>query len=177
LPQGRSYVAYEDKFQEIKLSNKNNVEFITQAQTGMDVFLAISNAYMLGQERLSMLNAAAIRDTVIEAAKVAKLLADVKGGQDVHEIYNTITSGLFARATAYTKDVIEIATETQVSVGKLNQQKLSGVSASSKAGGIWNQTLEAVLTAPKWASTQFLPTVMRPGNSKHAHHHQASQLN
>jgi phasin family protein len=151
------------------MSEKNNAELVAQTQTGMDAFLAISNAFMLGQERLSMLNAAAIRDSVGDAAKLAKLLAEVKEGQDIQTICSSISNGLFARATEYTKDVLQIATETQTAIGKLQQFKLPVVSSSSEAAEIWRQTLGAVVkSAPDWGQVPFLPSAPKSGNSKHA---------
>lgn len=152
------------------MSDNNPIRFISQAQkTGMDSFLAISNAYLLSNERLSMLNAAAIRDSVVEAATLAKLLADVKCGQDIQSIYSSLTNGLLAKANAYTKSVKKIVVQTQDAVGRLQQQNAVGASATSKATEMWAETINSMTKSlPYWVPAPFTKTETKPGNSKHA---------
>jgi phasin family protein len=152
------------------MSDNNPIVFITQAQkTGMDAFLAISNAYLLSNERLSMLNAAAIRDSVVEAAAMAKLLADVKNGQEIQNVYSSLTNGLFAKANAYTKNVLELVVQTQDAVGRLQQQNTAGASATSKAAEMWTETISAMTKSlPSWVPSPFTQTLTKHGNSKNA---------
>ena len=93
-------------------------------RTLLDSFLDISRAYLQSTERISALSMAAIRETVNDAAALAGSLAGATSVEEVREIKSALDVSMIDRALAYSLDMQEAATDTQLEVCNLVQQNL-----------------------------------------------------
>lgn len=143
-------------------------ELITNTQkAGVDAFLTISQIYLHSNERLAKLNAAALRDSIIEAASLANMLSDAKAGQDVQGIYTSMTNRLLTKAMGYMQNVLEIAAETQSSVGNIHQVKLDNFAGATKLGEMWKESLGVVTNGlPQWLTASMPHVTSKVGNGK-----------
>lgn len=113
-------------------------------QSVLDSFLAISRLYLQGAERLSALNAAALRGMVADGATAMKALMGATSAAEGMEIQASMSNAMVGKVVAYTRGLHELAAETQEEMSRQTLTPTSDASGIAEVPDSWQDAVEAV---------------------------------
>lgn len=111
----------------------------------LDSFLAISRLSLTTSERLSELNAAALREAFTDSGAVVRAFARITLASDLQDIQTELVAPLMQQALAYSRNVREVVAQTQNEAAReatrLMQSQLSGMDRKMAVPESWEGVL------------------------------------
>lgn len=104
---------------------KVNEKLASANKNAMDTTMRFAQLALDSSESLMKLQMGAVRSTIEENIKAAKAVAEVKDPLELAAMQTKIAEGLVERATAYSREVYEIASQAQSKMAKLAEESLS----------------------------------------------------
>lgn len=104
---------------------KVNEKFASANKSAMDTTMRFAQLALDSSESLMKLQMGAVRSTIEENLKAAKAVTEVKDPLELAAMQTKIAEGLVERATAYSRDVYEIASKAQSKMAKLAEESLN----------------------------------------------------
>jgi phasin family protein len=151
------------------LTMMNADQFTAAAQAQLDTAVALGQKTFGGVEKLVELNLQTARAALDESAANAKALLSVKDAQGLAALQSSILQPAADKATAYSRQVYEIAAATQADIGKLfetqvaaSQQSVQGfVEAALKNTPAGSESAVAFMKQAMAASTTALESAQK----------------
>ncbi|MEN9482591.1 phasin family protein [Sphaerotilus montanus] len=103
----------------------NADQFAAAAQSNLDTAVALGQKAFGGVEKLVELNLQTARAALDESAANAKALLSVKDAQGLAALQSSVLQPAAEKATAYSRQVYEIAAATQADISKLFEGQVS----------------------------------------------------
>jgi len=123
-----------------------NEEFAAANKNAVDTALRFAQLALTSTERMMKLQMDTVRTGLEDKAKTAKAVADIKDVKELTAIGNKLAERLVERATNYSREVYEIASEAQSQLTKLTEETLAGYKE-----GITSNIETALKSAPAGA--------------------------
>jgi phasin family protein len=101
--------------EQIQAANKSNVE----------TFLAIANAQFAALEKLASLNATVVKNAFEDSIANTRALLGAKDVQEFVGLQNTFSQPAIEKAIAYSKNVYEVATDTNAELAKVAERRVA----------------------------------------------------
>jgi phasin family protein len=101
--------------EQIQAANKSNVE----------TFLAVANAQFAALEKLASLNATVVKNAFEESIASTRALLGAKDVQEFVGLQNTFAQPAIEKAIAYSKNVYEVATDTNAELSKVAERRVA----------------------------------------------------
>ena len=101
--------------EQIQAANKSNVE----------TFLAVANAQFAALEKLATLNATVVKNAFEDSIASARALLGAKDVQEFVGLQNTFAQPAIEKAIAYSKNVYEVATDTNAELSKVAERRVA----------------------------------------------------
>ncbi|MBX3669174.1 MAG: phasin family protein [Rhodocyclaceae bacterium] len=111
-----------------KLPNPEALVAATKAN--VESALSVANIALTAIERLSALNLSVARGTLDDGAASAKALLAVKDASELPQLDASLAQPAVEKASAYSRNVYEILSQTQSDLGKIFEAKAAEVEAS-----------------------------------------------
>lgn len=102
-----------------------NEQFAAANKSAVDASMRFAQLALESTERLMKLQVDAVRSTLEENVKTAKAVAEAKDLQELSAIQSKMAEGLVERATSYTREVYEVASQSQSKMAKLAEESLA----------------------------------------------------
>jgi len=99
-------------------------------KAGVEAMLAVANANFAALEKLTALNLESAKESIIDAGEHLKALFDAKDPQEVSKLASAYAQPALAKAVAYSKNVYDVASQTQSSITQLLESQASELNRS-----------------------------------------------
>ena len=123
-----------------------NEEFATANKNAVDTALRFAQLALTSTERLIKLQMDTARSALEENAKTVKAVAEIKDVKELTTMGSKLAEKLVERATNYSREVYEVASEAQSQMSKLTEETLAGYKK-----GITSKIETALKSAPAGA--------------------------
>jgi phasin family protein len=151
------------------LTMMNAEQFAAAAQSSLDTAVALGQKAFGGVEKLVELNLQTARAALDESAANAKALLSVKDAQSLAALQSSVLQPAAEKATAYSRQVYEIAAATQADISKLlegqvaaSQQTVQGfVEAALKSAPAGSESTVAFMKQAMTASTTAMESAQK----------------
>jgi len=107
-----------------------NEEFAAANKNAVDTALRFAQLALTSTERLMKLQMETVRTALEENAKTVKAVAEIKDVKELTTMGNKLAEKLVERATTYSREVYEVASEAQSQLSKLTEETLAGYKES-----------------------------------------------
>ena len=94
-------------------------------KANLDTVLRFAGVALEGAERLIDLQMTAVKSVVADGIQNARALSSVKDVEQLAALKDTLVQPTFEKATAYAKQVYDVATQTQADFGKLVEEQVA----------------------------------------------------
>ncbi|MBL8483511.1 MAG: phasin family protein [Rhodocyclaceae bacterium] len=108
----------------------NPEALVAATKANVESALSVANIALTAIERLSALNLSVARGTLDDGAASAKALLAVKDPSELASLDASIAQPAVEKASAYSRNVYEILSQTQADLGKIFEAKAAEVEAS-----------------------------------------------
>ena len=95
------------------------------SKTNLDTAVRFAGIALEGAERLLEVQLKAAKSAFADGVQQAKTLTEVKDPQEFAQFKNTLLQPNLENATAYVKDVYDVATATQTEISKLVEEQVA----------------------------------------------------
>lgn len=144
-------------------------QFVAAGKSNVEAALRAAGIAFEGTERLIDLNLKVARAAFADSAKVAKALASAKDVKDLPTFDPAAVQPALEKATAYARNVYEIASATQAELAKLAEERLSEFNKSviaeldkvAKAGPAGSDVAVAAVKSAIAAANQAYDSVAK----------------
>ena len=102
--------------------------FIQLGKSSIEAALSVANITLQGAERLVGLQLKTAKEALDEGMRSARALSDVKNMQDLITLQSTSAQPGIEKALAYSRSLYEVASETQLQINKVLEDRMSKVS-------------------------------------------------
>ena len=100
-------------------------QLTTWSKTNLDTAVRFAGIALDGAERLLEVQLKAAKTVFADGVQQAKALAEVKDPQEFAQLKNTLVQPNLENATAYVKEVYDVATATQSEISKLVEEQVA----------------------------------------------------
>jgi phasin family protein len=103
-------------------------QFIQLGKSSIEAALSVANITLQGAERLVGLQLKTAKEALDESMRSARALSSVKTVQDLIALQSTTAQPGIEKALAYSRSLYEVASETQVQINKVLEDRMAKVS-------------------------------------------------
>jgi len=100
-------------------------QVIAWNKANLDTVVRFAGIALEGTQRMLEVQLNAAKNAFADGAQQAKILADVKDPQEFAQLKNTLMQPSLEKATAYAKDVYDVASATQSQFSKLVEEQVA----------------------------------------------------
>ena len=100
-------------------------QLIALNKANIETALRFAGVYLEGAERLVELQIKAAKSALADGFQSARALASVRDLDQFAALKDTVVQPTFEKATAYAKEVYDVATATQADVGRLVEEQVA----------------------------------------------------
>ena len=102
-----------------------NEEFAAANKNAVDTAVRFAQLALTSTERLMKLQMDTVRTAIEENAKTAKTLSEIKDPKELSAVGTKLAEKMVERATNYSREVYEVASEAQNELTKLTEETLT----------------------------------------------------
>ncbi|HMK14000.1 MAG TPA: phasin family protein [Burkholderiales bacterium] len=98
-------------------------QVVAANKSNLDTIIGITDVTLQAAERLFDLQLSAVKSTLADSTSNAKALIAAKDAQEVMALQSTIAEPVFEKAMGYSRNLYEVASETQAEITKLIEER------------------------------------------------------
>ena len=100
-------------------------QFVALNKAGLETAMKFAGVALHGAERILDLQVKVTKNAIADSVENAKAIAGAKDLQQLAAIKDSMTQPTIDKATAYAKNVYDVATETQAEFGRLMEEQVA----------------------------------------------------
>jgi len=98
-------------------------QVVAANKSNLDTIIGITDVTLQAAERLFDLQLSAVKSTLADSTSNAKALIAAKDAQEVMALQSTIAEPVFEKAMGFSRNLYEVASETQAEITKLIEER------------------------------------------------------